>query len=208
MGRPVKFEETAILDAALEEGRRVGFERLSARGVAKRMGAPSGSLYYRYRSRDALVGALWLRAVERFQEGYLEVLNGPGTPSARARAAARHALDWVRGHRSEAQLLLGHRRKDLLKDGTPRWLSRRAAVLNRPVTNAFEALARELAPGAPDVDRVRFACITIPTAAARDALHAGQALPDTVDEFVDEAVAALLAPRWRSSRGPGARGPR
>ena len=194
MGRPVKFEEGAILDAALEEGRRVGFERLSASGVAKRIGAPSGSLYYRYRTRDALVGALWLRTVERFQEGYLEVLNGPGTPSARARAAARYALGWVRRHPSEAGLLLRYKRKDLLKEGNPKWLSRRAAVLNRPVTAAFAALARELDPGSPDVDRVRFACITIPTAAARDALTDGQALPDAVDGFVDEAVAALLAP--------------
>lgn len=193
MGRPVKFEEDAILDAALEEGRRVGFERLSARGVAKRVGAPSGSLYYRYSSRDALVGALWLRTVEAFQEGYLEVLNGPGSPSRRARAAARHALDWVRSHPAEARLLLRHRQKDLLEAGTPRWVSRRAAVLNRSVTAAFEALARDLCPDAPDVDRVRFACITIPTAAARDALNAGHALPDAVDGFVDEAVAALLA---------------
>lgn len=198
MGRPVKFEEDAFLDAALEEGRRVGFERLSARGVAKRMGAPSGSLYHRYRSRDALVGALWLRTVEHFQEGYLEVLNGPGAPSTRARAAARYALDWVRGHSSEAQLLLRYRRESLLKDGTPRWLSRRAADLNRPVTHAFEALARELSPDAPDVDRVRFACSAIPMAAARDALNAEHSLPDAVDGFVDEVVAALLAPRGRS----------
>jgi AcrR family transcriptional regulator len=156
------------------------------------MGAPSGSLYYRYRSRDALVGALWLRTVEDFQGGYLEVLSGTGPPPDRARAAARHALDWVTKHPSEARLLLRYRQKDLLKDGTPRWLSRRAAVINRAVTDAFEALARELSEDAPDVDRVRFACVTIPTAAARDALDEGHGLADAVYEFVDEAVAALL----------------
>ncbi len=198
MGRPVKFDEDAILDAALAEGRCVGFERLSASGVAKRLGAPSGSVYYRFRSRDDLVGAVWLRTVEQFQTGYLEVLNGPGPPDARARAAARHALGWVKAHPAEARLLLRYRQTDLTKGTTPRWLSSRASRLNRPVTQAFEELARELGPSAPDVDRVRFACITIPMAAARDALDTPHIPSDALDRLVDESVAALLDPRTRA----------
>ncbi|MCP5069714.1 MAG: TetR/AcrR family transcriptional regulator [bacterium] len=194
MGRPVKFNETAILDAALEEGQHLGFERLSASRVAKRLGAPSGSLYHRYRSRDTLVGALWLRTVERFQGGYLEVLCGEGTASSRARAAAQYALDWVRAHPAEAQLLLRYRREDLLKDGTPGSLSRRASVLNQQVSKAFRALAHEISPEAPDMERVRFACIAIPLAAARDALFERHSPPDSANALVDEAVAALFKP--------------
>lgn len=193
MARPSKFNEETILDAALDEGRRAGFERLSASSVAKRLGAPSGSLYHRYPSRDALMAALWLRAVERFQAGYLEIIKGEGPPLVRARAAARFVFDWCCKHPAEAQLLLRYRREDLLTGKFPRSVSQRAATLNHLPLRGLRRLAHELCPMSPDFERVRFVCVSIPMAAVRDSLVAGKQPCDSMAQLLDEAVVALLA---------------
>lgn len=192
MARPVRFTEDAILDAALEEGSSQGFERVSASRVARRLGAPSGSIYHRYRSRDALMAALWLRTVQRFQAGYLAILGRDEPALERGRAAAQHVVTWCRKHPSAAQLLLRYRCEDLLSGEMPPAVKKRAATLNEPAARALRSLAAELSPGAPDIERARFACVTIPLAAVRDALVAGRRPPDGIDSLLDEAVVALL----------------
>ena len=46
--------------------------------IATSVGAPVGSVYHRFASRDVLMAELWLRTITRFQDGYLAALSCPG----------------------------------------------------------------------------------------------------------------------------------
>ena len=71
--------------------------------VAERLRAPKGSFYYRFASRDALLGEVWLKTVLAYQEGFVAAIEagdglgaalhtpGLGAPAFGRRAAA-HAL--------------------------------------------------------------------------------------------------------------------
>ena len=193
MPRPQKFDQDMILDAALKEGSRHGFETVSVSRIASRLGAPSGSLYHRYRSRDALVVELWLRTVERFQTAYVSTLAGKQPAKERVRGSIQFVFDWCKEHRAEAEMLMRYRRKDLLKGNMPSSISRRAAVLNEPAKHALNQLAHDLNPSSPDIERVRFVCITLPMAAVRESLVAGERPSESVIQLVDEAASALLS---------------
>ena len=70
MGRPPKFDSQQILDATallIAEG---GPEQATVASIAKRLGAPSGSIYHRFESRDLLLARLWIRTVHRAQQGF------------------------------------------------------------------------------------------------------------------------------------------
>ncbi len=201
MGRAEQFDSETILDAALAEGAASGFERLSASAVARRLGAPSGSLYHRYSNRDAMVAALWLRTVRRFQAAYLAVLAADEPAAKRIHAAIDCVFDWCVRNPSQARLLQCYRREDLLQAATPVQVSREAQGLNDDLAAAFSRLAGEIDPASPDLARIQFVCVTLPGAVIRDALRGAQ--PDTSREqcrigdaqkkLVHEAASALLS---------------
>ena len=62
-------------------------------GVAKLLGAPSGSVYHRFPTRDALIAAAWLDALRDFQSGFLAALAQPDLDAA-AVDAATHVPRW------------------------------------------------------------------------------------------------------------------
>jgi AcrR family transcriptional regulator len=68
VARPAKFSEASILDAATVVVARHGPGATIAQ-VAAELGAPVGSLYYRFPSREALMVSLWVRSIRRFHEG-------------------------------------------------------------------------------------------------------------------------------------------
>ena len=71
MPRPALHDTEAVLDATRELILDVGPRGTGIRDISRRSGAPSGSLYHRFSSRDNLVALAWLRAARRFQTGYL-----------------------------------------------------------------------------------------------------------------------------------------
>ena len=104
MPRPAKFDADQLLDTAaglvVSEG---GPAALTMTAVADRLGAPSGSIYHRFRSRDLLAASLWLRAVERFQDAVLPALEEHDVTTAARRSAAT-VLEWSRTNLVDAQL--------------------------------------------------------------------------------------------------------
>src|SRR5262249_18696575 len=109
MARPARFSDNDLLAAAARVAAAHGPAGTTIGAIAKAAGAPTGSLYHRFPSRDALLGTLWLELVARFQQGWIDALAAYD-----ATAAALHTPAWVRGHPTEARLLLLHRRKDFL----------------------------------------------------------------------------------------------
>jgi AcrR family transcriptional regulator len=190
MPMPARYTTDALLDAALDLFAVGGLEAVTMAGVARAVGAPSGSLYHRFAGRPAMVASLWLRAVERFQEGYLAALETQ-EPHSAAHRAAGHVLSWVRERPAEARLLLTHGPEDVITLDTPDELRARQQTRQERLDSALAELQRRL-PGAASRTRLRCALVDLPYAAVRPYLHQGQPPPDEVDELIAQALDAVL----------------
>lgn len=178
-----------MLDAArslLVSGRA---STLTMTAVADRLGAPSGSVYHRFASRDQLAAELWLRTVERFQERFIEELDADDDAIEVAVSVARGVVEWANAHREDALILTRFRRQELVGSNVPRALSRRARALGRRLDEALERFAARLDR---PVDLVTLAVAGIPYAVVRSALGPGKSFPDWGADGVERAVRALL----------------
>src|SRR5512138_865868 len=135
MGRPARYRSDEILAAALRLAARDPAS-LTVSSIARATGAPVGSIYHRFPSRDALVAQLWLSTVESFQEGFVRALRaGEGL------SAALHTPRFARGRLDEARLLLLHRREELTSGPWPGAIRARAAALRPALDEALRAFA-------------------------------------------------------------------
>jgi AcrR family transcriptional regulator len=191
VARPAKFTDDEILDAALR--RVTDGSGATVAAIAATVGAPTGSIYHRFTSRDVLLARLWLRTVEQFQDGLVAVLANPD-PVQAGRDAVRYFLEWCRDHLAEAQLLLLHRRDDLLTDGWPDEVRDRAAAVAEQFDDAMRDFTRRrlgsLSPAAQR--RAAFALVDIPFAAVRRHLTAGEPPPSLLDDLAVRAHDATL----------------
>ncbi|MDX3533924.1 TetR/AcrR family transcriptional regulator [Streptomyces sp. MB09-01] len=192
MARPPRFDTDQILDAAVRLAAAAGPGGVTMSAAAQAVGAPSGSMYHRFAGRTALLAEVWLRTVERFQEGYFAMLHSDPDPRRAARAAARHVVAWSRAHPQEAALLLygpaEFGRVDWSEEHT-----RRADSGNQRVYAALAALADSLGATDPQGrDRVTLALIDLPLSVVRRHLRAGGPLPPHAEDLAEECAAALL----------------
>ncbi|MEV6679758.1 TetR/AcrR family transcriptional regulator [Streptomyces erythrochromogenes] len=193
MARPPRFDTDQILDAAVRLAASAGPGGVTMSAVAQAIGAPSGSVYHRFTGRPALLAEVWLRTVERFQEGYLARLHGGADPHTAARAAARHVVAWSRAQPEEAALLLYGAAEFGRADWSEEYI-RRADSGNERVYAAIGGLAASLGfADAPGLDRMVLALIDLPLSVVRRPLRAGEALPPHAEDLAEECAAALLA---------------
>lgn len=192
MGRPPKHDREHLLDAAAALVAAGGPAAVTMSAVAKSVGAPSGSVYHRFPDRPALLAALWLRTLDRFQDGVLAAI-ALDPPEQAVRQAARYAVDWARDHPDEAAVLLAGAREL----GRSEWTESARESMdgsNAAVQTAIDDLLRRLGEqGAPATDRIMLAIVELPTALIRRYLRAGQPIPPHATELADQAAAALLS---------------
>ncbi len=191
---PVKFKRGEILDAALRAIAAHSLPRLTVAAVAGEMGGPTGSIYHRFESRDALLGELWLRTVARFQDGFVEVLDMAEDREA-GLSATLFTPEWVRQHPAEARLLLLHRREDMLGRDWPHDMEERARGLGADLDRSLRTYARRALGGADRraLQRLTFALVDVPLGAVRRYVAAGKRPPAAVDDLVGLAYAAVMA---------------
>lgn len=192
MAPKVKYSVDDILDGAGALVLRSGPASLSVSAVAQSLGAPSGSIYHRFESRDVLAASLWLRTVERFQADFLAAVTDED-PRDAVRASAAFVLRWSREHLDDARLLLLYRSRDLLVGPWPATLQHR----NRRQRHALDRVVRDLsdrlgAVTTTDRRRVLFALFDIPYGAVRGPLGRGRAPELVLDEMVDDAVCSAI----------------
>ncbi len=184
MARPAKYSVELILDAALALFVEGGPRAVSAAGVAKRLGAPNGSVYHRFGSRIALVAALWNRTVTRFQFGLYGALAHED-PREATFSAVHHVISWCAANPCDAELLMAG--PTAIAPGL--WPQEALEARNkrtRQLLQAVKTLSERL--NLP-VARVTFVLAVIPYTAVRR--HLLQ--PDPVwGELALEAVRALL----------------
>ncbi len=205
MSRPSKFSNEQVLDHCLRLSNQEGIQALTVSAVARSMGAPSGSIYHRFASRDVLVASLWLRTVDRFQQGFLAALDNTD-PMTAAVEAARHTLTWSRANMDDAQFLLVHRRQDLLASGWPEEIREESTRQDDRGRQAMEQLCGAFGVVDADVERVHFAVVTIPMGAVRPALSRGIEPSEATEGLTLEAVRAVLAPLAPNLHSHGASG--
>jgi AcrR family transcriptional regulator len=191
--RPQVHPTDTMLDAARDLLLGEGSRRATMEAIADASGAPTGSIYHRFGSRDELIARLWIRAVYRSQASFVAALERDD-PSEAALAAAMSIIDFCEEHPADAQLLVAFRREDLVKTIPDGPLAEELAVLNRPVERAVVALARRLygRPTRAALDRTLLAVFDLPYGAARRYLISGAPLPKALRADVSRAVAAVI----------------
>ncbi|MEV4613055.1 TetR/AcrR family transcriptional regulator [Kitasatospora sp. NPDC049258] len=193
MARPPRFDTGQLLDAAVLLGAAGGPADVTMTAVAQAVGAPSGSVYHRFPGRSALLAEVWLRSVERFQDGYFAALGSDPDPRLAARAAARHVVSWSRAHPQEASLLL-YGAEEFGRADWSEEHKERADLGNQRVFGSLATLAEALgAAGPQDRDRVTLALIDLPLSVVRRHLRAGRPLPPYAEDLAEESSATLLA---------------
>jgi AcrR family transcriptional regulator len=192
VGRPPKFDSQQILDATAVLIAEGGPGQATVASIAARLGAPSGSIYHRFESRDLLLARLWIRTVHRAQEGFLAALAIEDLREA-ATEAVLHIPRWSRQFRAEASVLLLYRREDLA-DRWPDELGVELTELNTDLQGALRLFTRRrfgrVTPS--HLQTVAFALIDVPYAACRRYLLAGNAPPASVDELVVRTCVCTL----------------
>ncbi len=112
MARPAKFTSEQILDAARDAAVE-HWRGTTITHVAERVDAPTGSIYHRFPSRDALFGSLWARSIRRFHQGLLLAAEIED-PQASMAAMARHIPRYCRENPGDAKAMTLYRLSDLL----------------------------------------------------------------------------------------------
>lgn len=187
MGRPSSFLDETVFAAVANCLVEQGEVRLQA--VTATAGVSTGSIYHRFGSREGLMAAAWLDAVEAFQERFLVALAAGSREAGVAAALATPAF--CREDVARALILTTGRRSEMMSDKAPPEMQARLDQLNARSKAALEAFALE--QGLP-LERVRLALIGIPLGAVRLYLP-DKAVPESVDADIRMAVAPLLAAR-------------
>jgi AcrR family transcriptional regulator len=193
MANPRKHDTDRILDAARALVLRDGPRAASVSAIARASGAPAGTLYHRFGSRDGVLAAAWLRALEEFQRRALVAGGGPDALNA-ATAMACSQIAFAREHPEDALLLIALRRDDLLDSQPGEAFRAHLEEINEPLRGRMSELTLQLR-GSTDErasEAVARAVVELPNAALRRHVREGTELPKWLEEDVADAVRRLL----------------
>jgi AcrR family transcriptional regulator len=188
MGRP-SFDSAKFLSAARDLACERGLSGVTVDSLTHRVGAPKGSFYYRFASRDALLGELWLSTVLAYQEGFVAAIAaGDGL------AAALHTPAWSRDNLDAARVLLLHSRHDFVQGDWPPALTRGVEDQEKCFRNCLAEFAQSALGGAgPDqLRRAQFVLAEAPIAAVKTHLVQREAPPPIVDELISMTYRAIV----------------
>jgi AcrR family transcriptional regulator len=193
MPRPQVHDTDSMLDAARNLLLAEGALGVTVEAISAASGAPTGSIYHRFGSRDELVARLWMRAVYRSQASFLVALEDDD-PYRAAVGAAISIIEFCEQHPADAQLLVAFRREDLVRAVPTADLVEELAELNRPVERAVVALARRLygRRTRAALERTLLCVFDLPYGAARRHLSQGERLPRGLKADLEIAIEAVL----------------
>lgn len=202
MPRPQLHPTDVMLDAARDLLLGCGAASATMEAIAQTSGAPTGSIYHRFGSRDELIARLWIRAVYRSQASFLAALEQEDAKEA-ALAASMSIIDFCEEHPADAQLLVAFRREDLIRVMPEGPLAEEFEQVNRPVERAVVNLAKRLygSRSRAALDRTLLAVFDLPYGAARRYLITGFPLPKGLRADLTGAVNAVIDRPLRSTRG-------
>lgn len=192
MARIAKFSDQQLIDAARELCLEGGPSAATIGAIAGRIGAPVGSVYHRFRSRELILAHVLLDAVEAFQTPYLELAE---RDDVTAGEVAGYFIEWVVAHPGHARLLTLYRRSEFLSGGMPDELAERAKRLQQDVFEFQRVLCRRWLGRVSrrGKDAVRLAVMEIPYGAVRGRLSREERFPEDLTRLVAAAADAVIA---------------
>lgn len=185
-----KFSQMDFLTAAQAIAAAEGPAAVTIASISARLGAPTGSFYHRFASRNVVLGELWLRTVLDFREGISAALDaGDGLQ------AALHTPAWARAHPDNARLLLMYDRKDFVQGEWPEELRERVAEMTQRMEAGSLRQARVIfgEDGREEVRLAQFLISEVPVAAVRQHLVRREAPPPLVDRLIRTTYRAVVA---------------
>jgi AcrR family transcriptional regulator len=185
-----KFSQMDFLTAAQAIAAAKGPAAVTIASISARLGAPTGSFYHRFASRNVVLGELWLGTVLDFREGISAALDaGDGL------RAALHTPAWVRAHPDNARLLLMYDRKDFVQGEWPEELRERVAEMTQRMEAGSLRQARVIfgEDGREEVRLAQFLISEVPVAAVRQHLVRREAPPPLVDRLIRTTYRAVVA---------------
>lgn len=194
MPRPAKHDENSILAAAAAIVASKGPKAATITAIGHSIGAPSGSIYHRFQTRDELLGRLWLNKAAFFQNRWKAALDLPD-PRKAGLAAALSLPQAVREDLKGARIMLLHRREDFLGETWPAEMRAEASRLKDQVEDSLARIAKRLFDKNSGTARqvATFAVLDVPFAAVRRFVEMGQVPPSTVDELITQAYRAIIS---------------
>ncbi len=194
-----KFTHDGILDATAQEILQRG-AAVTIGDVSRRLGAPSGSIYHRFPSREELLVRLWLRSVRRFHEAYLAA-GDSGDPEQALVDMALCVASFTAQHRAEAVSMTLFRQSRLV-DTAPEHCRGEVHTVN----DALHARLAELAQARytrvtpRHLTLVRVAAIECPYGLIRPYLWT--AIPDWMADAIETSSRAILGLGDPTGQGP------
>jgi AcrR family transcriptional regulator len=189
MGRKAYFSNEQFIKAALKLIAEDGLGAVTVATLAKSINAPIGSVYHRFSSRELIMAELWLSCAENFQNGFLEILHKHDPIQA-----ALYTLRWVRENRLESRVLLLYRREEFMGSQWPDQVKERAIILlkslNEGILDFTQITFGHISP--ENIEKVVFALIDTPLAAAKRYLEKKEVPPVFMDDLVKKCCESIL----------------
>lgn len=188
MGRAL-FDNVSFLAAARSLACERGPAGVTVDSVTEYMKAPKGSFYYRFASRDALLGELWLATALTFQKGFVRAIE-----SRDGLAAALHTPAWVRLNLDDARLLMLYSRHDFVHGDWPATLKRGVAEQAQRFEICLQTFARDEfgRAGPSELRRASFVLVEVPLAAVKQHLQRREPPPRLVDDLITRTYRAIV----------------
>src|SRR5947207_2767135 len=190
------FEDADFLEAARYLAAAAGPASVTVSSVTGRLGAPVGSFYHRFASRDVLLANVWLDTALAFQTGFVAAIKGGD-----GLAASLHTPIWVRSHLQDARAFLLYHRDDFAHGNWPQDLKDRVVRQGRRVDAVYKRFARDTfgGVGASELRLARFLLAEVPKAAIGSYLRQGVAPPIIVDEIIGTTYHAIVR-KWGAAK--------
>lgn len=191
MVRTPRFAAEDFVEAAIGLVAEGGPSAATMASIARAVGAPTGSLYHRFDSRAAVMGAMWAALLDE-----LAGILAPPLAAGRPARAALALADWAAARPRPARALL-LADLDTVLDAPPEGDTAAAIdAAEARIEAAFDACAARLGLGTDDAAgraRLRFLVIDAPVAALRPALKAGRMPGPGERRLIEELVTLLPA---------------
>ena len=190
MVRTAQFTDSDFTRAAIELIADGGPSAATLAAIARKAGAPTGSIYHRFESRAAILAAAWLEV-----HGELRNAAGDALRRGALHAAARAIVDWGRDQPTRARFLLLNDVPALLDGLAPATrdaVEAAQAALDGDFAAGLKALARRGHGGTAAQARARFLVFDGLVALIQPYLLARERIPRHVDDTLADLFAALL----------------
>jgi AcrR family transcriptional regulator len=193
MPRVALFDEERILGAAARIVSAKGPSAATMTAIGTALGAPNGSLYHRFKSRDELLGRLWLSKARVFQDAWYAALQEPdGRQAGLLAGLSMPAV--VRSDLEGARIMLLHSRDDFLSGDFPSAMKAEAERLGAQVKDGMIQMTTRIF-GRNSISAQRataFATVDLPFSAVRRYVADNCAPPPQVDVLIERAYFAAI----------------